>query len=83
MMKSKESITVKPSELRRNLFTLLDRCLETGEELSVPRKNGIIRIAAEQRRLTVRELTERPGVLIDGDTLDRFSPSAWSPDAFS
>lgn len=76
-------MTIKPSELRRNLFTLLDRCLETGEEICVPRKDGIIRIVAAQRRLKVCELPERPGVLIDGEALDRFSPSEWSPDAFS
>ena len=75
-------MTVKPSELRRNLFALLDRCLETDEVISVRRRDGANRIAAEQRRLTVGELAERGGVLIDGETLDRFSPSQWSPDAF-
>lgn len=74
-------MTVKPSELRRNLFALLDHCLETGEVICVPRRKGTIRIAAEQRRLSVGELPERPGILIDGETLDRFSPSQWSPDA--
>ena len=76
-------MTIKSSELRRNLFSVLDRCLETGEELTVPRKSGTLRIAPVKRRLRVAELPERPGVLVDGDNLDRFSPSEWSPDALS
>ena len=76
-------MTMKPSELRRNLFSALDRCLETGEAIEVPRGGGILRIAPSHRRLTVDELPERPGVLVDGAGLDRFSPSEWSPDALS
>lgn len=76
-------MTIKSSELRRHLFTVLDRCLETGETVTIPRKSGTLRITPVRRRLTVSELPERPGVLVDGDALDRFSPSEWSADAFS
>ena len=76
-------MTVKSSELRRNLFALLDRCLETGEPITVPRKTGALMIAPVHRRLKVSELSERPGVLVDGDSLDSFSPSRWSEDALS
>ncbi|MDA3948397.1 MAG: hypothetical protein PF508_04140 [Spirochaeta sp.] len=76
-------MTIKSSELRRHLFTVLDRCLETGEAVTIPRKSGTLRIAPLHRRLNVAELPERPGVLVDGDGLDRFSPSQWSADAFS
>ena len=40
---------VKASELRRNLFILLDRCLETGEPIEVERKAGALRIAPRHR----------------------------------
>jgi hypothetical protein len=76
-------MTVKPSELRRTLFSVLDHCLETGEIVTVPRGNGALRIAPVHRRLRVADLPERPGVLVDGDSLDRFSPAEWSRDAFS
>lgn len=76
-------MTMKSSELRRHLFTVLDRCLETGEAVTIPRKSGTLRITPVRRRLNVAELPERPGVLVDGDGLDRFSPSEWSADAFS
>jgi len=83
-------MTVKPSELRRTLFSVLDHCLETGEIVTVPgeivtvpRGNGALRIAPVHRRLRVVDLPERPGVLVDGDSLDRFSPAEWSPDALS
>jgi hypothetical protein len=76
-------MTVKPSELRRTLFTVLDQCLETGEPVMVPRGDGTLCIAPVHRRLRVADLAERPGVLVDGDSLDRFSPAEWSPDALS
>lgn len=72
-------MTVRASELRRNLFTLLDRCIETGESLEVPRKAGTVVIAPRRNRLTVDALPSRPGVLEDGDSLDTFSPAEWKP----
>ena len=63
-------MTVKASELRKNLFSLLDRCIETGEELEVPRKGEIVRIAAASTRVKIADLQRRPGVVVDGGTLD-------------
>ena len=72
-------MTVKASELRKNLFGLLDRCLATGEQIDVPRKGGSVRIIAVRRRVPVADLRRRPDVVVDGDTLDSFSPAVWKP----
>jgi len=70
---------IKASELRRNLFCILDRCIESDEPLQVERRNGIVELRPHTRRLKVHELPSRDGVLVDADTLDIFSPSEWNP----
>ena len=74
-----EVVTVKASDLRRDLFRLLDRCLETGTEIEVPRRGRKVRITALRPRLKVADLPRRPGVVVGGDELDRFSPAEWRP----
>lgn len=74
---SDDVITVKASELRRELFRLLDLCLETGTEIEVPRRGRIVRIVAPRPRIKVADLPRRPGVVINGNDLDRFSPAEW------
>ena len=72
-------MTIKASELRKRLFSLLDRCLETGEEIDIPRKSGFVRITAADRRLPIADLPRRPGAVVDADSLDTFSPAEWKP----
>ena len=72
-------MTVKLSELRRRLFELLDRCLESGEAIDIPRKGGTLRLTAITRRVPIAQLPRRPGLVIDGNTLYRFSPAEWNP----
>ena len=72
-------MTIKASELRKNLFSLLDQCLETGVEIEVPRRGGMVRIVAVSRRLRIADLPRRPGAVVDGETLDAFSPAEWRP----
>lgn len=74
---SDDVITVKASELRRELFRLLDLCLETGTEIEVPRRGRIVRIVAPRPRIKVADLPRRPGVVVNGNDLDRFSPAEW------
>ena len=78
-MSSNDVITVRASDLRKDLFRLLDRCVEKGTAIDVPRKGRTVRIAALQRRVRVADLPRRPGVVVDGDKLDRFSPAEWRP----
>ena len=47
--------------------------------IDVPRKGRTVRIAALRRRVKVADLPRRPGVVVDGDELDRFSPAEWRP----
>ena len=70
-------ITVRASELRKDLFRLLDLCLEKGTSIDVPRRGRTVRIAALPRRIKVADLPRRPGLVVDG--LDRFSPAEWRP----
>ena len=72
-------ITVRASELRKDLFRLLDLCLEKGTSIDVPRRGRTVRIAALPRRIKVADLPRRPGLVLDGDRLDRFSPAEWRP----
>lgn len=49
------------TELRQNLYRMLDTVLETGGSIEIPRKNGTVRIIAEKRatiwdRLEVHEV---------------------------
>lgn len=70
---------ITASELRRNLFRILDRCIESGEPVLVARRHGTVALRPHTKRLKVHELPSRDGVLVNGDTLDGFSPSEWSP----
>ena len=72
-------MTVKASELRRNLFRYLDRCISDGEVLDVPRHGSTVRITVATRRLPVAELPSRAAAVVDPDSLDTFSPSEWTP----
>ncbi len=72
-------MTIKPSELRKNLFSVIDRCIETGETVEVPRKGRAVRIVPTYPRIAIADLPQRPGVLENGDDLDSFSPSEWNP----
>lgn len=78
-MNTDHVITVRASDLRRDLFRLLDRCLDTGTVIDVPRNGRTVRIAALRRRVKVADLPLRPGAVVDGDALDRFSPADWRP----
>ncbi|MBU8912741.1 MAG: hypothetical protein KOO61_01875 [Spirochaetales bacterium] len=70
---------VRPSELRRRLFELMDQCLESGETIDIPRKGGTLRLTAISRRVPIAQLTRRPGRVVGGADLDTFSPAEWSP----
>ena len=69
---------VKASEFRKDLFTLLDKCLESGEEIEIPRKGGMVLVSAVHQRIRIADLPLRPGRVFDGDSLDRYSPAEWN-----
>lgn len=60
-MPSKPRRIVTASELRANVYKLLDEVLETGSPLEVERKGRLIRIVAEAPRSKLSRLQKRPG----------------------
>lgn len=71
-------MTIRPTQLRKSLFSYLDRCLETGEVLDIERSGRILKLSAERKRTPIAELQGHPGSLKNPETLDEFSPSEWS-----
>ena len=61
------------------LFSVLEDCIETGEQYRIDRPNGAIIVRALRKRKPVANLRPKPGALVDGDELDTFSPSDWHP----
>ena len=68
-------MTVSASVLRKDIYHLLDRVLETGEPLDVKRKKGIVKIVAEQPAAKLSRLKKH--ACIQGDPEDLVH-SDWS-----
>lgn len=64
------------SALRRDIYRILDRVIETGEPVVVERKGRHIRISAEEAPSRLDSLVLRPDVVI-GDSAD-FVHLDWS-----
>lgn len=62
-MNSSKSITL--TELRGNLYQLIDQVIDTGMPLDIERKGHHIKITVEPTSLKTDRLIERPGVIID------------------
>jgi len=63
---------VTASQLRADVYNLLDRVLETGEPLEIERGGRLLRIVAVQPPSWMDRLVTRPGVVTgDPDDLDR------------
>ncbi|HEX6513524.1 MAG TPA: hypothetical protein VF157_14570, partial [Chloroflexota bacterium] len=70
------------TELRQNIYQLLDRILETGEPLEVVRRGRRLRIAPEQTGSKLDRLVPHPGFML-GDPEDYVHmdwSSYWDPD---
>ena len=64
------------SELRRDIYRVLDRVIETGEPVIIERKGRRIRISAEEAPSRLDVLVRRPDVVV-GDSAD-FVHLDWS-----
>jgi hypothetical protein len=73
---------ITASQLRADVYNLLDRILETGEPLEVVRNGQVLRISG-RRRSFLDDLPRRPDVVVGGlDALDTEpSPAEWDPSA--
>jgi hypothetical protein len=72
---------VTASELRANVYKLLDEVIETGSVLEVERKGRVLRIAADAPPSKLSRLQKRPGfVRGDAGALVHLDWSAeWKP----
>jgi hypothetical protein len=73
---------ITASQLRADVYNLLDRVLETGEQLEVVRNGQILRISG-RRRSFLDDLPRRPEVVVGGlGTLaEGTSVAEWEPSA--
>ena len=73
-------MTVTASELRSQIYRLLDQVVETGQPLEVERKGARLRIAVDQPRKKLDRLVTRKCIVGDPDDLAAMDWSdTWSP----
>lgn len=73
---------VTPSQLRADIYRLIDRVLETGEPLSIDRRGRRLHLVPEVPTSKLSTLTPLPGLII-GDPDDLISvdwSGQWDPD---
>ena len=72
---------ISASELRSNIYKLLDRVLETGEPLEITRKGKLLRIVVEEEGTRMSRLVRREGFVVgDPDELIHLDWSGeWRP----
>lgn len=75
-------MSVSASQLRADVYRLLDRVLETGEPLEIERNGKILRIMPPRESGWLARLPVREGVVVgDPDDLVHIDWSeSWSPD---
>ncbi len=67
------------TDFRKNMFRLLDECIEKGEVIEIERRGGLVRIVPQRRKYRIEDLPPHPGAVREPETLDSFSPSEWKP----
>lgn len=72
---------ITPTDLRSNIFRVLDRVLETGEPVEVLRRGRILRIIPDTQKANLDSLPERKGyLLVDPDEIIHLDWSnEWNP----
>lgn len=60
---------ISASELRADVYNILDRVLESGEPVEIERKGRIVRLVPDARPSKLSRLVRRPGVVV-GDPED-------------
>jgi len=73
---------VSPSQLRADIYNLIDRVIETGEPLEIDRNGKIVRLVPPREGSWLERLPVRDGVVVgDPDDLVHVDWSAhWHPD---
>lgn len=72
---------ITPSELRRNVYRLLDEVLETGIPLEVERNGRRVRISPVERRSRLDQIVPNPDYFVGdpGDILRIDWSKEWKP----
>ncbi|WP_183096130.1 type II toxin-antitoxin system Phd/YefM family antitoxin [Nocardioides stalactiti] len=76
------SAAVTPSQLRQDIYRLIDRVLETGEPLEIERKGRRLRIVADAPVDRLSRIRANPDLIV-GDPGDLASidwSAEWDPD---
>lgn len=69
------------TQLRQDLFRLLDQVLETGEPLEIQRNGRRLRVVPDQPERKFDRLTSRPDFVFgDPDDLVELNVAEWDPD---
>ena len=62
-------MTVTPSALRQNIYSILDQVLATGEPVEILRKGKKLRIVAEEKPSKLSRLKKRSCVIGDPESI--------------
>ncbi|MFT4289275.1 type II toxin-antitoxin system Phd/YefM family antitoxin [Nocardioides sp.] len=74
-------MAVTATQLRADIFRLLDRVLETGEPLEIKRNGRILRVVSTPPESKLSRLVRREGVVNgDPDDLAELQVYDWDPD---
>jgi hypothetical protein len=74
-------VIVKPSQLRANLYRLLDRVLQTGEPLEIDRAGKTLLLVPKKKKSRLDNLVRRDVIVGDPDDLIHIDWSKeWSGD---
>lgn len=73
---------VTASQLRADVYNLLDRVIETGEPLEIERNGVVVRLVAPRPRSWLDRLPRREGVVTGDaeDLVDLDWSGLWDPD---
>ncbi len=73
-------MTVTPSKLRENLYSILDQVLETGRPVEIRRRGKILKIVAAEPRSKLANLERREYIVGDPEELVHLDWSGeWRP----
>ena len=62
-------MSLTPSKLRENLYTILDQVLETGIPVEIRRRGKVLKIVPAEPRSKLANLERRPYLRIDPEEL--------------
>ena len=73
-------MAVKPSQLREDIYRILDQVLETGVPVEIERRGKLLRIISVESKSKLENLKPRPYLLSDPEELVHLDWSGeWRP----